>query len=321
MAVMTAMTDVEDIADMGSMTDVDGIADTTNTTDVGKMTNTANATGTANATDISTIVDMRGKRGLIMGVANDRSIAWAIAHKLHSAGAELAFTYQNEVLYSRVLKLATSIGCSNLLACDVAREDDIEQAFTQLQQIWPAIDFVVHAVAFSDKAALTGKYYQSITRSNFLNTMLISCYSFTEVAKSAAPLMPKGGSLLTMSYYGAEKVIPHYNVMGIAKAALETSVKYLAADLGPDNIRVNALSAGPIRTLAASGIGDIQYILKWNQYNSPLRRNITLADVAGSAFYLLSPLSSGVTGEIAHVDCGYNIIGMKAVDAPDIATV
>lgn len=263
---------------------------------------------------------MEGKRGLIMGVANDRSIAWGIAKKLAEHGAELAFTFQGEALKKRVDPLAASIGSSLVIPCDVSAENGVADAFSELKKHWDSIDFVVHAIGFSDKDELKGKYIQT-SRKNFLNSMDISCYSFTEVARHGAQMMTKGGSLLTLSYYGAEKVMPHYNVMGLAKAALEASVRYLAVDLGGDNIRVNGISAGPIKTLAASGIGDFRYILKWNQYNSPLKRNTTLEDVGGSALYLLSDLSSGVTGEILHVDSGYHVVGMKAVDAPDINVV
>lgn len=260
---------------------------------------------------------MKGKRGLIMGVANDRSIAWGIAKALAEHGAEIAFTFQGETLKKRVEPLAASIGSSILIPCDVSAENGVETAFSELQQHWDSLDFVVHAIGFSDKDELKGKYF-ALSRKNFLNAMDISCYSFTEVARHAAPMMTTGGSLLTLSYYGAEKVMPHYNVMGLVKAALEASVRYLAVDLGSENIRVNAISAGPIKTLASSAIGDFRYILKWNQYNAPLKRNTTLEDVGGSALYLLSDLSSGVTGEVLHVDSGYHVVGMKAVDAPDI---
>lgn len=263
---------------------------------------------------------MKGKRGLIMGVANDRSIAWGIAKTLAEHGAELAFTFQGEALKKRVEPLSASLGSSIVIPCDVSAENGIEEAFLDLKKHWDSIDFVVHAIGFSDKEELKGKYINT-SRKNFLNSMDISCYSFTEVARHAASMMTTGGSLLTLSYYGAEKVMPHYNVMGLAKAALEASVRYLAVDLGGDNIRVNAISAGPIKTLAASGIGDFRYILKWNQYNAPLKRNTSLEDVGGSALYLLSDLSSGVTGEVLHVDSGYHIVGMKAVDAPDITVV
>lgn len=261
---------------------------------------------------------MAGKRGLIMGVANDRSIAWGIAKVLSEHGAGLAFTFQGEALQKRVEPLAASVGSSLVIPCDVSAEDGVPGAFSYLKKHWDKLDFVVHAIGFSDKDELKGKYVNT-TRKNFLNSMDISCYSFTEVARHATPMMVEGGSLLTLSYYGAEKVMPHYNVMGLAKAALEASVRYLAVDLGGENIRVNAISAGPIKTLAASGIGDFRYILKWNQYNSALKRNTTLEDVGGSALYLLSDLSGGVTGEVLHVDSGYHVVGMKAVDAPDIA--
>ncbi len=260
---------------------------------------------------------MAGKRGLIMGVANDRSIAWAISKVCHDQGAELAFTYQGEALLKRVTPLAASIGSDIILPCDVSDEATIDAAFNTVRSKWGKLDFVVHAIAYSDKDELKGAYVDT-TAENFANTMMISCYSFTAVCKRAADLMPDGGSLLTLTYAGAERVMPHYNVMGVAKAALEASVRYLAEDLGRQKIRVNALSAGPMKTLAASGIGDFRYILKWNEYNSPLRRNVTDKDVGGAGFYLLSDLASGVTGETHHVDCGYNIVGMKAVDAPDL---
>ncbi len=261
---------------------------------------------------------MAGKRGLIMGLANDRSLAWGIAQKLREAGAELAFSYQGEALEKRVRPLAEEVGSDFLIDCDVADPADLDKAFAILAARWPTIDFVVHAIGFSDKNELRGRYCDT-TLDNFLMTMNISVYSFTAVAQRAAAMMPNGGTMLTLSYYGAEKVIPHYNVMGVAKSALETSVKYLAVDLGRDNIRVNAISAGPIKTLAASGIGDFRYILKWNELNSPLKRNTTIEDVGGAGLYLLSDLSSGVTGETHHVDCGYHAVGMKAEDAPDIA--
>jgi len=261
---------------------------------------------------------MKGKRGLIMGLANDRSLAWGIAQKLADAGAELAFSYQGEALAKRVRPLAEQLGSDRLIDCDVSDMAALDVTFDTLAKDWPTIDFVVHAIGFSDKNELRGHYYDT-SLENFLMTMNISVYSFTAVAKRARALMPNGGSLLTLSYYGAEKVVPHYNVMGVAKSALETSVKYLAMDLGPEAIRVNAISAGPIRTLAASGIGDFRYIMKWNELNSPLRRNVTIEDVGGAGLYLLSDLASGVTGEVHHVDAGYNVIGMKAEDAPDIA--
>lgn len=261
---------------------------------------------------------MAGKRGLIMGVANDRSLAWAIASALHQQGASLAFSTPGEAFAKRVRPLATSLGSGLVLDCDVADDASIDACFAELGKHWDRLDFLVHAIGFSDKEELRGPYLDT-SRENFRLSMDVSCYSFTAVAQRAVPMMKEGGSLLTLSYYGAEKVVPHYNVMGLSKAALEASVKYLAVDLGPRNIRVNALSAGPVKTLAASGIGDFRYILKWNELNAPLRRNITLADVGGAGLYLLSDLASGVTGEVHHVDAGYNVIGMKAVDAPDIA--
>ena len=261
---------------------------------------------------------MAGKRGLIMGLANDKSLAWGIAQKLAEHGAELAFSYQGEVMEKRVRPLAESLGSQNLFDCDVSDMGSLDRLFEALAVRWGTIDFVVHAIGFSDKSELRGRYYDT-SLDNFLMTMNISAYSLVAVTKRAMVMMPEGGSILTLSYYGAEKVVPHYNVMGVAKAALETSVKYLANDLGPQNVRVNAISAGPIRTLAASGIGDFRYILNWNELNSPLRRNVTIDDVGGSALYLLSELSSGVTGEVHHVDCGYHLVGMKQEDAPDIA--
>ena len=261
---------------------------------------------------------MTGKRGLIMGLANDRSLAWGIAKALHEQGAEMAFSYQGEALERRVRPLAEQVGSDFLIECDVSNDAALDVAFGTLAARWPKIDFLVHAIGFSDKNELRGLYVDT-SLDNFLMTMNISTYSLVAVTKRARPMMADGGSVLTLSYYGAEKVVPHYNVMGVAKAALETSVKYLAMDLGPENIRVNAISAGPIKTLAASGIGDFRYILKWNELNSPLRRNVTIEDVGGAGVYLLSQLASGVTGEIHHVDAGYNVIGMKAEDAPDIA--
>ena len=261
---------------------------------------------------------MAGKRGLIMGLANDKSLAWGIARQLAEHGAELAFSYQGEALKKRVGPLAEQVGSDFLIECDVSDMDALDTAFDTLKSRWETIDFVVHAIGFSDKTELRGKYVDT-SLDNFLMTMNISAYSLVAVAKRARAMMPEGGSILTLTYYGAEKVIPHYNVMGVAKAALETSVKYLANDLGPENIRVNAISAGPVKTLAASGIGDFRYILKWNELNSPLRRNITIDDVGGSGLYLLSDLSSGVTGETHHVDGGYHVVGMKQEDAPDIA--
>ncbi len=261
---------------------------------------------------------MKGKRGLIMGLANDRSLAWGIAKKLSAEGAELAFSYQGEAMEKRVRPLAEQLGCDFLIDCDVSTEAELDKTFATLGAKWPTIDFVVHAIGYTNKEALRGKYYD-IGLEDFLMTMNISVYSFTAVARRAATMMSPGGALLTLSYYGAEKVVPHYNVMGVAKAALEASVKYLANDLGPDGIRVNAVSAGPIKTLAASGIGDFRYILKWNELNAPMRRNVTIDDVGGAALYLLSDLASGVTGETHHVDAGYHVIGMKQEDAPDIA--
>ena len=263
---------------------------------------------------------MAGKRGLIMGLANDRSLAWGIAKQLGDHGAELAFSYQGEAIEKRVRPLAAQLGSDLLVDCDVSDMAALDRTFEELQKRWDSLDFVVHAIGFSDKNELRGGYVDT-SLENFLMTMNISVYSFCAVAQRARRMMKPGGSLLTLSYYGAEKVIPHYNVMGIAKAALETSVKYLAADLGPEGIRVNAISAGPIKTLAASGIGDFRYIMKWNEYNAPLRRNVTIEDVGGAGLYLCSDLASGVTGEIHHVDAGYNVVGMKAEDAPDIATV
>ncbi len=261
---------------------------------------------------------MQGKRGLIMGLANDKSLAWGIARRLSEHGAELAFSYQGESLEKRVRPLAASLGSDLLIDCDVSEMGALDAAFAALAERWETLDFVVHAISFSDKNELRGKYLDT-SLENFLMTMNISAYSLVAVARRAAAMMQPGGSILTLSYYGAEKVIPHYNVMGVAKAALETSVKYLANDLGPAGIRINAISAGPIKTLAASGIGDFRYILKWNELNSPLRRNVTIEDVGGAGLYLLSDLASGVTGEIHHVDAGYNVVGMKQEDAPDIA--
>jgi enoyl-[acyl-carrier protein] reductase I len=263
---------------------------------------------------------MQGKRGLIMGLANDRSLAWGIARALASQGAELAFSYQGEALEKRVRPLAAELGSDMLVDCDVSSMEALDATFEEIRQKWEAIDFVVHAIGYSDKNELRGKFVDT-SMDNFLMTMNISVYSFVAVAQRARKLMTNGGALLTLTYYGSEKVIPHYNVMGVAKSALDASVKYLAADLGPEGIRVNAISAGPIKTLAASGIGDFRYIMKWNEYNSPLRRNVTIEDVGGAGLYLLSDLSSGVTGEIHHVDAGYNVVGMKAEDAPDITTV
>ena len=262
---------------------------------------------------------MAGKRGLIMGVANDRSIAWGIARAAHSQGAELGFTFQGEALEKRVRPLAKSLGSDMVLPCDVASDEGIEEVFEEVDKRWGELDFLVHAIAYSDKDELKGMYLNT-SRDHFVRSLDISCYSFTAVAQRAVPLMRDGGSLLTLTYYGAERVMPHYNVMGVAKAALEASVRYLASDLGKDRIRVNAISAGPIKTLAASGIGDFRYILKWNEYNSPLKRNVSLDQVGGAAVYLLSDLSTGVTGEVHHVDSGYHVVGMMAVDAaPEVA--
>jgi len=261
---------------------------------------------------------MSGKRGLIMGLANDKSLAWGISKALYAQGAELAFSYQGEALEKRVRPLAEQVGSDLLIDCDVSDMAALDATFETLKARWPTIDFVVHAIGFSDKSQLRGRFYDT-TLDNFLMTMNISAYSLVAVAKRAREMMPDGGSIVTLTYYGAEKVIPHYNVMGVAKAALETSVKYLAVDLGRENIRINGISAGPIQTLAARGIGDFNYILKWNEYNSPMKRNVTIEDVGGAGLYLLSDLSSGVTGEIHHVDGGYNVIGMKAEDAPDMS--
>src|SRR5262244_918091 len=261
---------------------------------------------------------MRGKRGLVMGVANNRSLAWGIAKACRAHGAELAFTYQGDALKKRVEPLAQEVGGIVVGDCDVTEPNTIDAAFAAVQSGWGTIDFLVHAIAFSDKDQLDGRYIDT-TADNFANTMLISCYSLTAIAQRAEKLMPNGGSILTLTYYGAEKWMPHYNVMGVAKAALEASVRYLAADLGKDNIRVNALSAGPVKTLAAAGIGDFRYMLKWNEYNAPLRRTVSLEEVGASALYLLSDMSRGVTGEVHHVDSGYHIVGMKHPDAPDIS--
>jgi enoyl-[acyl-carrier protein] reductase I len=263
---------------------------------------------------------LAGKRGLVLGLANNRSIAWGIAKAAHLAGAELAFTYQGESLEKRVRPLAQELGGLVLGHCDVTETATLDAAFDEIGRIWGGLDFVVHCVAFSDKDQLTGRYVDT-SAENFTSSLLISCYSFTAVAQRAERLMRDGGTLLTMSYYGAEKWMPHYNVMGVAKAALEASVRYLAADLGEKNIRVNAISAGPIKTLAASGIGDFRYILKWNEYNSPLRRTVTIEEVGETAAFLLSPMARGITGEIVHVDAGYHIVGMKHPAAPDISVV
>jgi enoyl-[acyl-carrier protein] reductase I len=263
---------------------------------------------------------LSGKRGLVMGVANERSLAWGIARAAAAHGGELAFTYQGQALAKRVGPLAESVGSALVLPCDVTDDDSMAAVFDTIGEHWGGLDFLVHAIAFSDKEELKGRYVDT-TAENFARTLQISCYSFTALCRRAVPLMGDGGSLLTLTYAGAERVVPHYNVMGVAKAALEASVRYLAADLGGQGIRVNAISAGPIKTLAASGIGDFRYILKWNEYNAPLKRNVTIDDVGGAALYLLSDLSAGVTGEVHHVDAGYHVVGMKAVDAPDISTV
>ena len=263
---------------------------------------------------------LKGKKGLIMGVANNRSIAWGIAKACSNNGADIILTYQGEAIKKRVIPLAEELGSAKVFECDVTDEKTIDDMFKNIKNEWETIDFLVHAIAFSDKDELKGRYIET-SKENFINTMNVSCYSLTSVAKKAEKLMSKGSSILTLTYYGSEKVMPHYNVMGVAKSALETSVKYLAKDLGKDNIRVNAISAGPIKTLAASGIGDFRYILKWNEYNSPLKRTVSIEEVGNAAVYLVSDLSSGVTGEVHHVDSGYNIVGMKAEDAPDISTV
>jgi enoyl-[acyl-carrier protein] reductase I len=263
---------------------------------------------------------MAGKRGLIMGLANSRSIAWGISKACAEQGAELAFTYQGDALKKRVEPLAAEVGSSIVLPCDVSDYASMDAVFAELKSKWGQLDFLVHAIAFSDKAELDGRYVDTTER-NFVQSMLISCYSFTALAQRAEKLMTNGGSMLTLTYYGAEKVMPHYNVMGVAKAALEASVRYLAADLGKQSIRVNAISAGPIKTLAASGIADFRYILRWNEYNSALRRNVTIEEVGSSALYLLSDLGRAVTGEVHHVDAGYHIQGMKNEDAPDISVI
>lgn len=263
---------------------------------------------------------LKGKKGLIMGIANDRSIAYGIARAAFSQGAELAFTYQGEALKKRIMPIAQESNSDIIIECDVTSNESLDNLFKVLEEKWGKLDFVVHSIAFSNKEELKGKYVDT-SLENFLLTMNVSCYSLTAVAQRAHKLMNDGGSILTMTYYGAEKVMPHYNVMGVAKSALETSVKYLAEDLGRQNIRVNAISAGPIKTLAASGIGDFRYILKWNEYNSPLRRTVTTEEVGNTASYLLSDMSSGTTGQVIHVDAGYSVVGMKAIDAPDISTV
>ena len=263
---------------------------------------------------------MRGMRGVVFGVANNRSIAWGIARAAHAAGAELAFTFQGEALEKRVRPLAQELGAHVLGHCDVTDGGSIDSVFAEAGALWGKIDFIVHCIAFSDKDQLTGRYIDT-TEDNFTRSLAISCYSFTALAQRAEKLMTNGGAMLTLTYYGAEKWMPHYNVMGVAKAALEASVRYLAADLGEKGIRVNAISAGPIKTLAASGIGDFRYILRWNEYNSPLRRSVTIEEVGDSAVYLLSPMSRGVTGEIVHVDAGYHVVGMKNPAAPDLTVV
>jgi enoyl-[acyl-carrier protein] reductase I len=260
---------------------------------------------------------LAGKRGLVMGVANNRSIAWGIARSARSHGAELAFTYQGEALEKRVRPLAAELGAAVVGHCDVTDGASIDAVFAEVDRLWGGLDFLIHCIAFSDKDELTGRYIET-SEANFTKSLLISCYSFTAVAQRAEKLMHKGGSMVTLTYYGAEKWMPHYNVMGVAKAALEASVRYLAADLGPRNIRVNAISAGPIKTLAASGIGDFRYILRWNEYNSPLRRTVTTEEVGDTAAYLVSDMARGMTGEILHVDAGYHVVGMKNPDAPDI---
>lgn len=263
---------------------------------------------------------MQGKKGLIMGIANDRSLAWGIAKAVRAHGAEIAVTYQGEALLKRVRPLAEQVGSPLLLPADVTDPDSLDALFGEIERHWERLDFLVHAIAFSDKEELKGRYINT-SLDNFQRTMQISCFSFTDLARRAEPLMTNGGSLVTLSYIGAEKVTPHYNVMGVAKAALEASVRYLAVDLGGAGVRVNAISAGPVRTLAASGIGDFRYILKWNEYNAPLKRNTTIEDVGGAGVYLLSDLGAGTTGEVLHVDSGYHVVGMKAVDAPDISVV
>ena len=263
---------------------------------------------------------MEGKKGIVMGIANDRSLAWGIAKSLAEHGAEMIFSYQSEVLYKRVKPLAESLKNVEMVECDVSNDDSVKLLFKKVGEKFGKIDFIVHAIAYSDKEELTGKYVNT-SRANFINTMDISCYSFTSICQHAYNYLNDGASLLTLTYLGAERVMPHYNAMGVAKAALEASIKYLAVDFGDRNIRVNGISAGPVKTLAASGIDDFRYILKWNQYNSPLKRNTTLEDVGGSGVFLLSNLSAGVTGEIVHTDSGYHVVGMKAVDAPDISVV
>ncbi len=266
---------------------------------------------------MNSIVNLKGKKGIILGIANDKSIAWGIAEQISNCGAELAFSYVNDSIKKRVIPLAEKCNSKLVFECDVQEDESIDNFFKKISNNWDSLDFLVHSVAFSDKNELKGKYVET-TRENFLNTLNVSCYSLTAVCQRAKELMTRGGQILTLSYLGAERVMPHYNVMGIAKSALETSVKYLAEDLGRAKIRINAISAGPIKTLAASGISDFRYILKWNEYNSPLRRSTNIEEVGKNSIYLVSDLSSGVTGEIIHVDCGYHVVGMKAVDAPDI---
>ncbi len=263
---------------------------------------------------------MAGKKGLVMGIANDRSLAYGIAQTVADHGAELALTYQGDALAKRVLPIAEKLGAPIVAPADVTDSESMDQLFQHLKEEWGQLDFVVHAIAFSDKEELKGKYVDT-SADNFQRSMMISCFSFTDLCRRAAPLMTEGGSMVTLTYFGAERVVPHYNVMGVAKAALEASVRYLAVDLGGEAIRVNAISAGPVKTLAASGIGDFRYILKWNEYNAPLKRNTSLDDVGGAGLYLLSDLGAGTTGEVLHVDSGYHVVGMKAVDAPDISTV
>ncbi len=266
---------------------------------------------------MNSIVNLKGKKGIILGIANDKSIAWGIAEQISNCGAELAFSYVNDSIKKRVIPLAEKCNSKLVFECDVQEDKSIDNFFKKISNNWDSLDFIVHSVAFSDKNELKGKYVET-TRENFLNTLNVSCYSLTAVCQRAKELMTRGGQILTLSYLGAERVMPHYNVMGIAKSALETSVKYLAEDLGRAKIRINAISAGPIKTLAASGISDFRYILRWNEYNSPLRRSTNIQEVGKNSIYLVSDLSSGVTGEIIHVDCGYHVVGMKAVDAPDI---
>ena len=270
--------------------------------------------------EAKTVGILAGKRGLVFGVANNRSIAWGIAKAAHQAGAELAFTFQGESLEKRVRPLAHELGAAVVGHCDVSDVATLDAAFSEIERLWGSLDFIVHCVAFSDKDELTGRYVDT-SAENFCNTLMISCYSFTAIAQRAEKLMSEGGAMLTLTYYGAEKWMPHYNVMGVAKAALEASVRYLAADLGEKNIRVNAISAGPIKTLAASGIGDFRYILKWNEYNAPLRRSVTIEEVGESAAFLLSPMARGITGEIMHVDAGYHVVGMKNPGAPDMGAL